>query len=174
MKARKIKITEQAVEILSAELATLESTRATSAIEFRNSKGETVVCPINLVDRLGKYAGPAEDKEAFGKYVAVYFRAEHESKKGVEKGAECRLSAGQSARNGVRVTLTVKGLDPKKADVASQYAMAQKIAKDIHAIQTELARRANVEKIAADAAAAAKAEADTREYLGMAPVAAAA
>ena len=174
MKARKIKITEQAVEILKGELSTLEHTYNSAAIEFRNSKGETVACPINLIDRLGRYAGPAEDKASFAQYVAVYFRATHEATKGAKAGAECRLSAGSSARNGVRVTSTVKGLDPKKADVASQYATAQRIARDIHAIQTELARRANVEKIAADAAAAAKAEADTREYLGMAPVAAAA
>lgn len=169
---KKIKITEQSTETLKADLGAREAAYNNSAVEFRNSKGAEVSCPSNLIDRHGKYAGPIEDKASFEKYLAVYFRANHEAKKGALNGADVRMSAGSTMRTGVRISSTVKGIDPSKAKVGHQFAMAQRMAKEIHAIRSELEARANVERIAAETAAKAQAEASILEALIGTPVAA--
>src|SRR5436190_350399 len=159
MKATKVKIADKATDVLKAELGALESTYNGATIEFRNSKGIDCTCPANLIDRLGNYAGPADDKEAKQAYLNVYFRSTHEARKGAEAGGSVRLSVGESFK-GVRVTSTVKGLDAAKAKVSHQYAVAQKLAREIHAIRVELEARAQVEREAAEIESKAKADAD--------------
>lgn len=134
------------IETLKAELGTLEAVYNRTSIEFKNSKGEIKTCPANLIDRLGRYAGP-DDSRVKQAYLDVYFKATHEARKAAERGCDVRLSAGSSAKAGVRVSSTVKGIEPAKAPVADQFAAAQKLAKSIHAIRDELDRRNKAEEI---------------------------
>ena len=140
-------IAEASIETLKAELGTLEAIYNKSEITFKNSKGDLKTCPINLIDRLGRYAGP-DDAKVKQAYLDVYFKATHEAKKAADKGADVRLSAGNSVKAGVRVTSTVKGIEEKSAPVSAQFAAAQKIAKSIHAIREEIDKRSAAEKAA--------------------------
>lgn len=145
MKAKDI--ASATLETLKAELGILEATYNKSEISFKNSKGETKTCPINLIDRLGRYAGP-DDAKVKQAYLDVYFKSTHEAKKAADRGCDVRLSAGSSAKAGVRVTSTVKGIEEKSAPVSAQFAAAQRIAKSIHAIREEIDRRNAAEKAA--------------------------
>jgi hypothetical protein len=133
-------IAEATIDTLKAELGTLEAVYNKSEISFKNSKGEIKTCAINLIDRLGRYAGP-DDAKVKQAYLDVYFKSTHEAKKAADSGCDVRLSAGNSVKAGVRVTSTVKGIEEKSAPVSAQFAAAQKIAKSIHAIREEIDKR---------------------------------
>lgn len=154
MNAKAIK--SATVEALKAELGTLEAVYNRTSIEFKNSKGEVKTCAANLIDRLGRYAGP-DDAAIKQSYLDVYFKATHEARKAAEQGCEVRLSAGSSAKAGVRVSSTVKGIEASKAPVADQFAAAQKLARSIHLIRDELDRRNKVEEVKTFNAAAVEA-----------------
>ena len=140
-------------EELQAEIGKFEASYNSVAVEFKNSKGDVIACPANLIDPQGRFTGDkASDKASFDTYMATYLRVKHETAKG-----EGSASVG-SGKETLTIRTTTKGVEFKKAPVATQWHAAQTLAKTVKRLREELNNRTVV-------AARAKAAADMAAYV---------
>lgn len=127
-------------EQLQAEIGKFEASYNSVAVEFKNSKGDVVSCPANLIDRAGRFAGDrATDKAGFDKYMSAYLKVRHEAAKG---DGSASVSSGKET---LTVRTTVRGIDHKSAKVSVQWEAAQSIAKTIYKLRTVLNERTQAE-----------------------------
>lgn len=151
----KVTLQDKDTGTLTTELGALETQYNGESIEFKNSKGGKVTLAYNRIDRLGRFIGDREtEKEAWDTFMAVSFRAAHEQKKSVQKGASLAVKAGHSLKMGTCSASTrTSRMTAKECDTVVALAHAQKLAKAIHDIRVELAARAEAEKAKAKEAA---------------------
>lgn len=170
-----VKVQDRTTETLQADLGTLKAEYNKRQITFKNSKGEARTLDYNRVDRNGAFVGDRESEmEQWDSYVAVGFKVQHEQKKAINKGATLALKAGHSVRQGVSSANTRTSRMPaKETPVVIQLAHAQRMAKEIRDIETELAARAEASRLQAEATAKAAADKALLDAM-MAPVAKAA
>ena len=161
MKTQKIQDREDS--ILTAQLSAARVEYDSGTIEFKNSKGEVRTLPYARVDRNGAFVGDRQlDTAAWGDYVAVSFRAQHEQKRSVNRGeAKLRVRCGHSTKMGVTSCgFNTSKMTASKSETVAQLAAAQKLARTIDTIQAELDRRNEIARLAAEAEVKAKADAD--------------
>ena len=140
-------------EELQAEIGKFEATYNSSAIEFKNSKGVAISCPANLIDGFGRFTGDkASDKPSFDLYMSTYLKVRHEQSKG---DGTASVSSGKET---LTIRTTVKGVEHKKAPVATQWEAVQALAKTVKRLREELNDRTVV-------AARAKVNADMAAYV---------
>lgn len=174
---KRTKVQERESATLQTELGGLQTEYNGRSIEFKNAKGEARTLSYNRVDRNGAFVGDRETEvEAWDCYVAVAFKAQHEQKRALNSGeASLALKAGHSLKQGVAsVNVRTSRMPSNGAGVTIQLARAQKLAKEIREIQTELAARAEAARVKAESETKAKADAELEAALMMRPVAAAA
>lgn len=151
----KVTLQDKDTGVLTTELGALQTQYNGETIEFKNSKGEKVSLAYNRIDRLGRFIGDRDtETEAWNVFMAVSFRAAHEQKKAVQKGASLAVKAGHSVKMGTCSAATrTSRMVAKECDTVVALAHAQKLAKAIFDIQTELSARAEAEKAKAKEAA---------------------
>lgn len=154
---KKTKVQDRATDTLQTELGALKAEYNRRSIEFKNSKGEVRELAYNRVDRNGAFVGDREtEMSQWDAYVAVAFKAQHEQKKSVNAGeGNLAVKAGHSIKQGVAsCNVRTSRMVAKGAAVTVALAHAQRMAKDIRDIETELTARTE-EKQKADAELAA-------------------
>jgi hypothetical protein len=151
----KVTLQNKDTKTLTTDLGVLQAKYNGEVIEFKNSKGETRSLAYNRIDRLGRFIGDRDSEtEAWDTFVAICFRATHEQKKSVQTGASVAVKAGHSIKMGTCSASTrTSKMVANKCDTVVALAHAQKLAKAIHDIQTELSARAEAEKEKAKEAA---------------------
>lgn len=154
------KIQDRENSVLEAQLNTARLEYETGTITFKNAKGQERSLPYARVDRNGRFVGDAgTEPEAWADYVAVSFRTQHEQKRSVLRGeAKLRVRCGHSIKMGVASCgWNTSKMTASKSETCVQWADAQKLARTIDAIQAELDRRNEIERLKVEAELAAKA-----------------